>query len=416
MKSSGTGNSTGAGHAIETFPCEDRTARIPFGFSGFTNSSGTMTAKAARLSISPSLSMLLDLTRIVLSLTVATGHWTQHFFQDSWPDLSRLGVVAVGVFFVLSGFTIRMIYPARENFSFASYVAERWSRILSVSLPALLLTAILDAVSWHASPAYYVGNWPGILDHPVLRLAVNLFGLSQVWNQDVAPLSNNPFWSISYELGFYLVYGLWLSGRRLLAVVCLVLLGPQIALLLPVWLLGVLVYEVGCARAPARVSVSILAVSGVLMTAIVALFGERTRRALSALSGIDLHRVSLTLVIGALVFFSAFVILAPLCNRLATRPQANLLAVARWLGNLTFPIYLFHFPMFVFLGALEIYDRHSAWQRTLAFGLVLALIAVGAPATDYFKVWLRSALLRVFGAGARPVPQRLALGSRGEQV
>ncbi|HWW78039.1 MAG TPA: acyltransferase family protein, partial [Steroidobacteraceae bacterium] len=314
-------------------------------------------SKPARVSISPGLSMFLDLTRIVLSLVVATGHWTQPFFQDTWPDLARYGVMAVGGFFVLSGFTIRMLYPDREHFSFTGYVTERWSRILSVTIPALLLTAGLDTISWHTDPAYYIDNWPGILDHPVRRLLINLLGVSQVWNQDVAPLSNSPFWSISYELGFYLVYGLWLSGRRLLAACSLLLLGPQIALLLPMWLLGALVYDVCCANSPARPFrrraslAAALALIGLLAAGIVAVCGERARTVFMAGTGIDLHRVSLMLVATAFVFFSLFLIVVLLSARLTVRPAAKSKAVARWLGNLTFPLYLFHFPLFVFLGA-----------------------------------------------------------------
>jgi peptidoglycan/LPS O-acetylase OafA/YrhL len=360
--------------------------------------------------------MLLDLTRIVLSLTVAIGHWTQSFFQDSWPDLTRYAHAAVGVFFVLSGFTIRMIYPAREHYSFASYVAERWSRILSVTIPALLLTVVLDTLSWHANPAYYLGNWPAALDHPLRRLLVNLVGVSQVWGQDVAPLSNSPFWSISYELGFYLVYGLWLSGRRLLAACSLLLLlGPQIALLLPVWLLGVVAYDACYRRAPSpwfqheTTAVSMIAVSGLLAAGVVALCGTQARTALIAASGIDLHRVSLTLILASLVFFSVFIIAILLSKRFSGRPAAKAQAIARWLGNLTFPIYLFHFPLLVFLGALDLYDRHSALQRVLAFALVLALIAVVTPATNHFKVWLRSGLSWTLGVAAQaPVQLRLS--------
>lgn len=351
--------------------------------------------------------MLLDLIRLVLSLTVATGHWTQSFFQDSWPDLTRCGVMAVGVFFVLSGFTIRMIYPGPEDFSFASYAAERWSRILSVAIPALLLTVVLDTVSWRANPSYYLGNWPGLLNHPLRQVLINLLGVSEVWGQDITPLSNSPFWSIGYELGFYLVYGLWLSGRKLLAVGSLLLLGPQTALLLPLWLLGVVVYDVCCARPPAgplrhgALIASLLAVGALLSAAAVAVFGERARTAFAAASGLNLHRVPLALILGALTFFAVFIIGALLSNQLAVRPSAKSMAVVRWFGNLTFPIYLFHFPMFVFLGALHLYDRLSALQRILAFLIVLTLVAVMAPATDYLKVWLRSALLRVFGSAAR---------------
>jgi peptidoglycan/LPS O-acetylase OafA/YrhL len=355
--------------------------------------------------------MLLDLTRVALSLMVAAGHWTQSFFQDTWPDLTPYGVMAVGGFFILSGFTIRMLYPSGEHFSFNSYVVERWSRILSVTIPALLLTAILDTISWRVNPTYYIGNWRALLDHPLRQLLVNLLGVSEVWGHDITPLSNSPFWSIGYELGFYLVYGLWLSGRKVLAAGSLLLLGPQIALLLPLWLLGVVAYDVCCASRPARqprgaaVIASTLAVGGFAVAGIVALFGQRVRTAYLT-SGLQLHRVSLHVVLGALIFFPLFALAVRLASRSTLRPSAKSKALVRWLGNLTFPIYLFHFPMFVFLAALHLYDRHSTLQRVLAFAIVLALIALAAPATDYFKVRLRSALSWVLeGTAPSVLPQ-----------
>jgi len=33
--------------------------------------------------------MLLDFTRVALSLAVAAGHWTQSHLQDAWPDLTQ---------------------------------------------------------------------------------------------------------------------------------------------------------------------------------------------------------------------------------------------------------------------------------------------------------------------------------------
>jgi peptidoglycan/LPS O-acetylase OafA/YrhL len=195
----------------------------------------------------PDLSVCLDLIRVALSLTVAIGHWTQGYFQDGWPDLTRLAAIAVGGFFVLSGFMIRALYPSGQAFSLTKYLIERLSRIFSVTVPALILTVLLDSISYHASPAYYVANWQSSLDHAPARVVINLIGLSQIWSYDIAPLSNGPFWSISYELAFYLIYGLWCSGRPAAAALTLLVFGPETAVLLCVWLLGAAAFDASLA-------------------------------------------------------------------------------------------------------------------------------------------------------------------------
>lgn len=70
-------------------------------------------------------------------------------------------------------------------------------------------------------------------------------------------------------------------------------------------------------------------------------------------------------------------------------PPPWLVRTARWLGNLTFPIYLFHFPIFVLLGSIGFYDRSSVWQSIALFSAVCAVIALLTPLTDWLKVRLR---------------------------
>jgi peptidoglycan/LPS O-acetylase OafA/YrhL len=357
--------------------------------------------------IAPCLSLLLDLTRLALSLTVVIGHWTQPFFQDSWPNLTDYALVAVGGFFVLSGFTIRMIYPNREHFYFRAYVIERWSRILSVTIPALLLTVTLDAISRRVNPEYYLAHWSTSLDHPVLRVLINLVGVSQVWGQDISPQSNSPFWSISYELAFYLVYGLWLSGRRWLSVGSLILLGPQITLMLPLWLLGVVAYDVcyGKLAMPwsrRDIALAVAFVGAVLSAAglaayLVAHFGHQLRVAFRGVGWAEPQRVQISVAVGAMIFFALLVPVALISNRLNLRLSIKLKATARWLGNLTFTIYLFHFPMLVFLGALQLYDRNSPTQKIVAVLIVLALIALATPATTRLRALLRDVMSRAIG-------------------
>ena len=197
--------------------------------------------------VPPVTSLVLDMTRFTLAISVAVGHWTQGYFQETWPDLTNLAIAAVGGFFVLSGYTIRLLTPAEQSFSAASFFVERLSRLWSVALPALLLTIVLDLTSFSVGRQYYMQSWGTFTTHPFFRIAVNVGFISQCWGWDIKPFSNSPFWSLSYEAGFYLLYGLfrglqdWRRWAALFAVA--LVLGPNILLMLLVWLSGVALYD-----------------------------------------------------------------------------------------------------------------------------------------------------------------------------
>jgi peptidoglycan/LPS O-acetylase OafA/YrhL len=146
----------------------------------------------------PGPSLLLDIVRFAAALMVVFGHISQGFFSQDTKDLTTYAIDAVSVFFVLSGFVIRYISRTRVG-NLQNYAIDRVSRIYSVVLPTLLLTLLLDAISYSANPGFYSKHWGQGLHHPVVGLVSNMLLLSQAWFQDISPLSNSPFWSLGYE-------------------------------------------------------------------------------------------------------------------------------------------------------------------------------------------------------------------------
>lgn len=358
-------------------------------------------------SVSPAFLAFLDCARFGLALIVAAGHWSQQIFQDVFPNFVIVGVDAVGGFFVISGFTIRMLYPGGSDISLRRYSVERWSRVLSVILPALILGIVLDLVSATTNPAFYNAWWGDNTDNPVLRILTNAFGVSQVWGLDILPFSNVPFWSLSYELGFYVVFGLWVTGHRILAMLALLIYGPNIAFMLPFWLLGALIYELFC-QAPAVdpkksfiVMIS-LAIAGLIGLYVTTTSGDEIIASIFQMTGVGPQRVYRSLLQGAFAFF---VLLLVLAWAVQTWPQLNRLAVGRkllrHLGNYSFPLYLFHFPILVLFGALGFYDRNSPVQVALVFILMLVIIVPLTPLTDHFKRMLRKAIDDGWGIAQR---------------
>jgi peptidoglycan/LPS O-acetylase OafA/YrhL len=119
----------------------------------------------------------------------------------------QLAASAVTFFFVLSGFILTYVYDQRLTWAkVPEYLVARWARIWPLHVTCLVFTAALymsrQYLPWNSETAW--------------RFISNLF-LVQSWIPIKDwPLSfNGPAWSISTELGFYLLFPLFLIfGRR----------------------------------------------------------------------------------------------------------------------------------------------------------------------------------------------------------
>ncbi|MGH7803087.1 MAG: acyltransferase family protein, partial [Candidatus Binatia bacterium] len=232
--------------------------------------------------MSPATSIVLDLLRFALAAVVVLGHLTVSSIQQGWPELKPLAIVAVGGFFTLSGYIIRMItLDVRDTAGVRKYFADRAARLLSITWPALVVTAACNAISSHAAPEFFGRLWWEGADHQVLRYALNAVLYTQPYGLDLSPQANTPLWSLGYEAGFYVFWGFMLDAKvhgrgPLLTVLALVIYGPHVALMFPCWLLGVLLYD-QMARATERSALfrlATLGAAGTLASLIVlALFG-----------------------------------------------------------------------------------------------------------------------------------------------
>jgi len=370
----------------------------------------------------PLRSIVLDLTRFLLALLVAIGHWTQPFFQEGWQDRTAIAVACVGGFFVLSGFTIRMLTPVDVPVSARSFYVERLSRLWSVALPALVLTAVLDGLSYLVNPPYYMTHWGDEAESPLKRLLLNVVFAGQLWGHDVSPLSNSLFWSLSYEAGFYLLYGVFKAtrgaARLALCLLTAAVLGPNIVLMLVPWIAGVFLYDAHAwvrleSPRKALLAARVAAAASVLSGAFAVWVWRAWRRGIietldtwlkegcriagvslgHVLPGLEVRpaRVDGSLLLGAFLFFLVFgpaMLLCRASDHLAPMP-AGLVRWARRLGDFTFPLYLFHFPIFVLVGAVAFYDRRSGLQKGAIFCAVVTAIFFVSPSFGRLKLFLR---------------------------
>lgn len=350
-------------------------------------------------------SIYLDLIRFAAACLVYLYHSNQRWLSESILPASNFGHSSVIVFFVLSGFVIAYITDTREK-TFATYAASRLSRVYSVALPAVFLTVALDAIGRQLNPAAY--GYP--FDHFLLRGAASLLLLNEVWFVSITSFSNVPYWSICYEMWYYVAFGLVMFLPRrvgLMAVALLALaLGPKVVLLAPIWGLGVLLYRwktlatlsepIGWLLAIGSI-VGIVAFHQANITDQVAailkgLFGEKwhTEFTFSKFFLSDY-------LLGVLVFLN-FAGVYRVSGRLASF-LVPLERPIRFLAGYTLSLYLLHQPLFLFWGAVIRGDpsNYGFWWATT--GMVAAsVLAIGLVTENrryLLKRWLERQLLQL---------------------
>lgn len=370
-----------------------------------------MTAVAgSRLPLSNSLSVYLDLLRFLAAMAVFMLHASFHRFTGGLPGLWRLsqfGNDAVMLFFVLSGFVIAHV-TARSTHSAWDYGAARLSRLWSICIPALLLTAVLDTVGMQLAPELYAFSWYEY-DQPVARVLASLLFLNELWFYSIQPFSNTPYWSVGYEFWYYVLFGaaMFLHGRQRLAALALVsaIMGPKILLLLPVWLAGVWAFRTPLALRLSAPAALALCASTLLAYLAFRLFGaaDLLEQAIARWLGPALHgdlgwsaHFPASYVVGALVALH-FVGARRLLGACQSVPPA-LERPIRHLASLTFVLYLFHNPLLQFFAALVQWAGVLRYQRwIIVLGPLLVILVIG-PWAERQKAPLKRLLLRAGSA------------------
>ena len=306
--------------------------------------------------ITPSLSIYLDLVRFLAAFAVLGAHLEIDGLHASWVPLSSMSHEAVMVFFVLSGLVIATTVQRRET-DWRSYTVARAVRMYSVVLPAIVLsfavTAIagaLDPTIWNTEPGQDFSLWGAVS---------SIAFLNESWRIDTNLPWNHPFWSLCYEVWYYVLFGVFCFARvrsRLLWLAgCAVIAGPAIVALLPIWMLGA--WMARWRRFPA-------------MTPVVAwsvVIGSWTLVWLISVSGLDIalrsylhdevpsfwrlessQRLITDYLLGILVAlnFLAFRALPDAATTWLVRAKRPI----RYFAGFTFSLYLFHRPLTKFCG------------------------------------------------------------------
>lgn len=194
------------------------------------------------------LSLWLDALRVAATLIVVFSHVAYARFTRGDYQFARdlnIGSDAVIVFFVISGLVIA--FAAERDKTLGTYTFNRVTRLLSVLLPALLLTFVLDQIGRPMDVSAYPDRFYQPL--PLWEMLARGLTMSNEWGlfERVRLGTNGPLWSLSYEAAFYVLFGVavFMSGARRVVLLAglAVFFGPRILLLMPAWLMGVAVWH-----------------------------------------------------------------------------------------------------------------------------------------------------------------------------
>jgi peptidoglycan/LPS O-acetylase OafA/YrhL len=344
-------------------------------------------------------SVYLDLIRFTAALIVFLGHTSGQRMTGGflWPIAPFMGE-AVTIFFVLSGYVIAYVCDQKER-SASTFIVSRAARIYSVALPALILTFSLDSIGRLISPHVYNASWGYSSKNQIWQFIANVLFVNQLWFNNVTPGSNLPFWSLGYEVWYHVIFGMcmFLTGRwRIIAVVSgLVIAGPQIVAMLPIWLVGV-----GCYYLSSRGGRIGPGTGAALCVGCLAgwvgyeVWSVRYGR-LAGLVPPMLGRPELVRDYLVTALFSGHLLGFNAVSRTFTVPDRIAKAV-RWVAGATFSLYLFHLPITQVLTALSPWPLASAWNRVFLVGGTLAIAFALAELTERKKELWRVGLSRAF--------------------
>ncbi|WP_165313328.1 acyltransferase family protein [Vibrio ziniensis] len=340
-------------------------------------------------------SLYLDAIRFLAACLVVIYHTSGENITGGFLwQLNVYGHPSVIVFFVLSGYVIAFVADTKEK-TLSDYLAARLSRLYSIIVPAIVITLICNEIGGLYISNEYNGPWNENEPNTYARYFAALLMLQNVWGLDLSPTNNGSFWSLSYEFFYYVLFAgiFYCKGfsRFAICTAAIVISGPKIIALAPIWWLGYVAYRLNTTQKiviPAWLSVSLFS-SGLFLLAIVPHFSE-------------LFRFQ-TLHFGDKVAFDYLIGLGFFIHLLGVPQVAKMLSyflniaepTIKRMSYTTFSIYLFHLPIIRLTAGISPYiENPGSWQNILfIYVLTFSVIRLlGSPA-ERSKRWYKYVVL-----------------------
>ncbi len=336
-----------------------------------------MEKSTARI-ITGSSSVFLDSLRICAAFTVLYIHAFDRWFPGLAHDETAPGEpshAAVIIFFVLSGYVIAHT-TISKNRGGMQYAQARLTRLSSIVIPALLITAIIQLFIQNVNPGLmqlYSRGFSGI------RYLVSGLFVNEVWLFSAAPPLNGSLWSLSFEFWYYAIFGLWFFRRTgvksiLIVVAACFIAGPKILLMMPVWLAGYFAYSlprpaINATRAWFLVFAGLLAAWAAVsyVPAMPFMIGYKPLY--------YANQFFTDWIVGIFIAVSLWILPTGKATSIPNKWTNGI----RYIADLTFPLYVLHFPLLILWRALfgfQLNDTVQLWEAIISVFVAAMLIGV----------------------------------------
>ena len=344
--------------------------------------------------------LFLDFARAISALAVCVGHLRAVLFVDFADATNRslgtklfyfgtgLGHQAVIVFFVLSGYLVGgAILKRGDEFRVTDYAASRLIRLWMVLIPALLFTFSIDCLTEFATENAIHGE-----NHDLWRSGPNgdyslslttLIGNICFVQTILVPVfgTNSPLWSLCNEFWYYVFFpimffagkSLWQGNPIKSLILAMLFIALGYFFLVPIWLgffiwiFGVIAWLCHKYCTPSN-SPFWLVLAGSLF------FGSLVY---SKSSWPQQLNIEPDLVIG--VAFSLLLISIQPTIVAANRVHSITERLAVGLSEMSYTLYLTHFPIVILMGALIFKEQQlnlSIYSISLYLLIIVALLVV----------------------------------------
>ncbi len=292
--------------------------------------------------------------------------------------IAAKGYLAVDLFFMLSGFVMWLNYGSRLREQGLAGAPAFWWRRLARIWP--LHAAVLGALAVFALALLATGR--DMANYPLSELPLHVL-LVQNWGLTPDLAWNHPAWSISTELGAYLLFPLAVAAVRWEAMRPLALLtGIGLAVLLlhgiftiaGAGTLGEQIARLGLLRCIIEFGIGMmvanlwLAWRGRRVIAPVCGLVAAMALAMMILAGLP-ETLMLPLALAAMLLALAMDS-GPVARLLAARPLV-------WLGDISYATYLVHFPLLIALKLVAVGDDLQIAPGAFAAYLLVLLVLSG---------------------------------------
>lgn len=349
--------------------------------------------------LSQQSSVFLNLIRLVACELVVLGHFLTKYQPtpyDNWFKAgSTMGGAAVLLFFVLSGLLISLSLFSKidqPNYGFRSYFVDRFSRIYSGLIPALILSAIITAVIYTTNHQYFtyltsMQTAPSPLTFGMTALMLERFPFSffnsllSGWGlsfplPDVTPFGfNGILWTLVVEWWIYMFFG-WLvigtlafTGKRHKGIVtklCFFVIAILLGLVLTglflensgpvvVWFVGILI-TLALSSETVKAKLSVPRVKWplgllLLVCLMATVFAVYVTFALTS----QFYNVYLGLTLSLCVFLTVLLLNLGSLKSAAKFMQSKIGARVISVGaGFSYTLFLTHYPIIIYLNGLDL--------------------------------------------------------------